>query len=385
MNLLAKKLILKVLASAGITLNGPAPEDIQVYDQRFYKRVFLGGSLGLGESYVDGWWDVSALDTFFARLLSRDLPAWVENSPPLLLTTLINRLTNFPSWRPCHIGRAHYDIGNDLYEAMLGPTMAYSCAYWKGSRTLDEAQEAKYELACRKLGLRHGQRVLDIGCGWGGLARYAAMHYGVKVTGITVSREQERLARERCRSLDVEIRYQDYRDVRESFDHIVSIGMFEHVGYKNYSTYIDVIRRSLHNNGLCLLHTIGSLRSSTHVDPWISSYVFPDSKIPSLAQIARAVEGALVTEDLENIGADYDRTLMAWWQNFETAWPTLGQRYNERFRRMWRYYLLMCAGIFRSRREQVWQIVLSPNGVTGGYRRPVGQTERVLEREKYFV
>lgn len=369
MNSLARFFIKKVLTSFGIVINGPAPEDIQIHDERFYRRVFLGGSLGLGESYVDGWWDVEALDVFFAKVLSRQLPSWVIFSPPVLLQRVVNRLTNFPQWRAYHIGRVHYDIGNDLYEGMLGPTMTYSCGYWRGSQTLDEAQEAKFDLVCRKLNLQKGQRLLDIGCGWGGLARHAAVCYGATVVGITVSREQEQLARQLCRGLPVEIRYQDYRDTSGLFDRIVSIGMFEHVGYKNYGAFMQIVRRLLKDDGLFLLHTIGALFSGVDSDPWIVKYIFSDSKIPSLAQITRAAEGSFLIEDLENIGADYDKTLMAWWRNFEAQVPKLRSYYDERFRRMWRYYLLMCAGIFRCRRQQVWQIILSKHGVPGGYHR----------------
>ena len=370
MNSLAHSLIKKVLTSVDNKINGPAPQDIQVHDERFYWRVFLFGSLGLGESYVDGWWDVKALDVFFAKLLSRELPPWVTFSPPILLHRLINQLTNFPQWRAYHIGRAHYDIGNDLYEVMLGSTMAYSCGYWQGSPTLEKAQEAKFDRICRKLDLQKGQSLLDIGCGWGGLARHAAACYGVRVVGITVSKEQEGLARKFCHGLPVEIHYKDYRELSGLFDRVVSVGMFEHVGYKNYHAFMQVVQRLLKDDGLFLLHTIGSIMSVVDSDPWIAKYIFADSKIPSLAQIARAAEGAFLVEDLENIGAHYDKTLMAWCHNFEAHWPQLRSSYDERFRRMWRYYLLLCAGLFRSRYQQVWQIILSKHGVPGGYHRP---------------
>jgi cyclopropane-fatty-acyl-phospholipid synthase len=277
-------------------------------------------------------------------------------------------LTNLAKSQAYRDGKVHYDLGNDFYQAMLGNNMVYSCGYWKNAATLEEAQVAKLDLVCRKLGLRKGQRVLDIGCGWGGFARYAAMNYGVSVTGITVSREQEHLARELNRGLPVEIRYQDFREVKEVFDHIVSIGMFEHVGYKNYREYMAVVRRSLASNGLFLLHTIGNLNTSINQEPWIAKYIFPNSKLPSIKQIAQAIEGLFVLEDLENFGADYDRTLMVWNQNFENHWQDFRQTYDERFHRMWRYYLLMCSGAFRARYLQLWQLVLSKRGVPDGYR-----------------
>ena len=363
----AKSVINRHFVSCGVAINGPAPDDITVHNERFYNRVLTGGSLGLGEAYMDGWWDCPALDAFFTKILSREIYLKMSISLPMIMAVLTGSLTNLARSQAFRIGKAHYDIGNDFYRAMLGNNLVYSCGYWKNADSLEEAQVAKLDLICRKLGLRPGQRVLDIGCGWGGFARYAATNYGVSVTGITVSREQERLAREFNRGLPVEIRYQDFREVKEVFDHIVSIGMFEHVGYKNYREYMKVIRRSLSNDGLFLLHTIDSLSTSINQEPWIAKYIFPNSKLPSIKQIAHAIEGLFVLEDLENFGADYDRTLMAWHQNFELHWPEFRPEYNERFYRMWRYYLLMCAGSFRARLCQLWQVVLSKRGVPGGY------------------
>ena len=265
--------------------------------------------------------------------------------------------------------RTHYDIGNDLYRAMLGPTMAYSRAYWRDAATPDEAQIAKHELVCQKLAFERGMRVLDVGCGWAGFARHAAERYGVEVVGITLSPAQAQLARRRCTGLPVDIREQDYRDLSEQFDRVVSIGMFEHVGPSHYRRFFDIVSRHLHPRGLFLLHTIGGNTSERTTDPWIDRYVFPGSVLPSVAEIARAVEGVFVVEDWHNFGADYDRTLMAWHANLEAAWPTLSPRYSDRFRRLWRYYLLTCAGTFRARRNQLWQIVLSRKGVRGGYQR----------------
>jgi cyclopropane-fatty-acyl-phospholipid synthase len=252
---------------------------------------------------------------------------------------------------------------------MLGPTMAYSCGYWRKANTLEEAQNAKHELACRKLGLRDGLRVLDIGCGWGGFAKYAATHYGVEVTGVTLSMAQAEYAEQRCAGLPVRIELRDYRDVRESFDRIVSIGMFEHVGPGNYREYFESVRRNLAADGLFLLHTIGTLRSKRTMNHWMARYIFPNAVVPSGSQILRAAEGIFVLEDWHNFGADYDKTLMAWHANFEAAWPALCDRYGERFRRMWRYYLLTCAGSFRARQSQLWQVVFSKHGVPGGYAR----------------
>ena len=250
---------------------------------------------------------------------------------------------------------------------MLDERMVYTCGYWKDVNNLDDAQEKKLDLVCRKIGLKSGQRILDIGCGWGSFAKFAAERYGAQVVGITVSKEQVVLARERCKGLPVEIRLQDYRDLNEKFDHIISLGMFEHVGYKNYREYMTVARRCLVDGGLFLLHTIGGNISSTQTDAWIDKYIFPNSIIPSAKQITSAYEGLFVMEDWHNFGTYYDRTLMAWFENFDNAWPALASKYNERFYRMWKFYLLVCAGTFRSRHNHLWQIVLSPRGVVGGY------------------
>ena len=341
---------------------------MQVHDPRLYRRILAQGSLGLGEAYMDGWWDCQALDQFFDRVLRADLDSAVSSLQERF-DLLRARLLNLQSHsRAFQVGERHYDIGNDLYRRMLDKKMIYSCAYWRQAETLDQAQEHKLDLVCRKLGLRKGMTLLDIGCGWGGLAAWAAEHYGVTVTGITVSRQQAARARETCRDLPVQILLQDYRSLTGRFDRIVSLGMFEHVGHKNYRTFMATVRNLLTEDGLALLHTIGGNRSTTTTDPWIERYIFPNSMLPSARQITAAAEGLLLIEDWHNFGADYDPTLMAWYRNFAAAWPELeGERYDRRFYRMWSYYLLSCAGSFRARKNQVWQIVLSPNGCPGGY------------------
>lgn len=266
------------------------------------------------------------------------------------------------------VGERHYNLGNDLFQNMLDKRMNYSCAYWKDASNLDEAQENKLELICKKLYLQPGMRVLDIGCGWGAFAKYAAERYGVEVVGITVSKDQVALGREMCKGLPVEIKLQDYRDVNEKFDRIVSVGMIEHVGYKNYREYFLIAHRNLKDDGLFLLHTISQVRSTKSTDAWIHKYIFPNGMLPSIAQLAKAVENLFVIEDIHNFGADYDKTLMAWYNNFNTNWGKIKDKYGERFYRMWKYFLLSSAGAFRARnKNQLWQIVLSKNGVLGGY------------------
>jgi len=362
----SRRVLEDLFASAGLRLDGDAPCDPRIHDERFYNRVLARGSLGLGESYVDGWWDCEELETFFYRLLSsgvaQNVRVW-RDLPRIALARLANRGRRS---RAFVIGERHYDIGNDLYETMLDRRMTYSCGYWKGARTLDEAQEAKLDLVCRKARLEPGMRVLDIGCGWGSLAAFAAERYGVSVVGITVSKEQIELGRSRTAGWPVQLLLQDYRELEGTFDAIVSIGMFEHVGSRHYRTFFDVARRCLAPGGLFVLHTIGTRQSTVACDPWIEKYIFPNSLVPSMAQIASALENRFVIEDWQNIGPYYEPTLMAWFSNFRAGWERLRGHYGDRFYRMWSYYLRACAGSFRARYNDVWQFVLSREGLRGG-------------------
>ena len=356
-----------LLDRADVRLDGERPWDLRVRDPAVPARLLAGGSLALGESYMDGGWDAGSLDGLLQRLLDAGIDRRVIRFADLRIA-LLARLFNLQRGRRAHVvGERHYDLGNELYSAMLGGRLVYSCGYWREAVDLDAAQRAKLELCCRKLELRAGMRLLDIGCGWGEMLRYAAERHGVSGVGVTISHEQAAYARELCRGLPVEIRVQDYRELGERFDRVVSIGMFEHVGVRNYADYFDVARRCLEADGLFLLHTIGGNRSRTHTDPWIGKYVFPNSMLPSAAQLTAALEGRFVIEDWHNFGADYDRTLQAWRDNIEAAWPALPARYDERFRRMWRYYLAASMAAFRVRLIQLWQLVLSPGGVPGGY------------------
>jgi cyclopropane-fatty-acyl-phospholipid synthase len=358
----------QLLSLAGITINGNNPWDIRVNNDKFFERVLAQGSLGLGESYMDGWWDCQRLDEFFFRLLRSEVESKAKKNRALLFQILSARLFNLQSKsKAFQIGERHYDLGNELFSNMLDSRMVYSCAYWKDARTLDEAQENKLELICRKLRLTAGMKILDIGCGWGSFLKYAAEKYKIQGTGITVSKEQVELAEKLCKGLPVQIRYQDYRDLAEKFDCIVSVGMIEHVGYKNYRTYMEIVKNCLNEDGLFLLHTIGGSKSVKMVDPWMNRYIFPRGMLPSIKQLGSAIEGLFVMEDWHNFSADYDNTLMAWYANLEQHWDLLKSKYPDRFHRMWVYYLLSCAGAFRARRNQLWQIILSPKGVIGGY------------------
>ena len=269
-------------------------------------------------------------------------------------------LFNQQSRRRSHsVAEKHYNLGNDLFLSFLDPYNQYSCAWFNGTDDLAEAQIKKLDLICRKIGLRREDQVLDIGCGWGGLSRYIAERHGCNVTAVNISQEQIRYAAESCTGLPVRIFNCDYRDLEGTFDKIVSVGMFEHVGGKNYRTFMQVVHRILKENGVFLLQTIGGNMSRINTDAWVTKYIFPNGMLPSVSQIGRAIEGLLVMEDWHNLGPHYDKTLMAWHENFQLAWPRLKDRYGERFRRMWEYYLLSFAGSFRARHIQLWQIVFT--------------------------
>lgn len=364
----AEQFFTDLLEQADIVVNGTRPWDIRIKNESFFDRVAADGSLALGESYMDGWWECDALDQFFFKILRNRIDEKVRISAPMLLTHLKSRLFNRQNKRKAfEVGEKHYDTGNDLFELMLDDHMAYSCGYWKDVDNLTDAQKAKLDIICRKLHLKPGMRLLDIGCGWGSLVRYAAENFGVEAVGITISREQADLAAKRCRHLPVDIRIQDYRETDETFDAVVSVGMFEHVGYKNYRKFMSVVKNCLKKNGLFLLHTIASNRTTHNCDPWFDKYIFPNGMLPSIKQIGSAMEPHFVMEDWHNFGIFYDKTLMAWHKNFCNHWPCLREKYDNRFFRMWSYYLLSLAGGFRARHMQVWQIVMSPEGAVGGY------------------
>ena|SRR5579872_4433152 len=362
---------IELLKSSGIHLNGENPWDIQIYNHNFYNHVLKYGSLGLGQSYLNRWWECKKLDQFFEKIIRADLENKIKSNKWALFKLGLLKIINLQTKiRSLEVGKKHYDLGNNLFECMLDIRMNYTCGYWKNATNLEDAQRDKLELSCQKLMLKPGMRILDIGCGFGALAKYAAEKYNVNVVGITISKEQYEYAQKNCENLPIEIRFQDYRDVNEKFDRVVSLGMFEHVGQKNYRTYMKIVHQCLNNDGIFLLHTIGNNTSNISGDEWITKYIFPNSMIPSIAQIGKSYEGLFVMEDLHNFGADYDKTLMSWYSNFEQNWSKLKNQYDDRFYRMWRYYLLSCAGLFRARHAQLWQIVFSKQGLKGGYQTP---------------
>lgn len=380
----------KILNRADIQLNGERQFDMVVHNPLLYRRVLHKGSLGLGEAFMEGWWDTRdffSLDEFFQRILGGQLEYFFPNNAKDLANVLGAKLSNPQSKsRSKKVGLQHYDIGNEMFRQMLGPHMQYSCGYWERHvivdgvsrmekvQTLDEAQEVKLRMIGEKLRLRPGMEVLDVGCGWGGLAAYLSEQYQVKVVGITISEEQRRSAAERVKNnKNVQIIKQDYRNFSadRKFDRIVSVGMFEHVGPKNYKTYFKHMRRLLRDDdpeAVFLLHTIGSKTTMSSADPWYLRYIFPGGCLPSIQNIGKCTEDYFVMEDLHNFGYFYALTLLAWRENFLKYWPTSEERLkpnSDVFFRMFYYYLSSSAGAFEARDLQLWQMVLSPNGVKG--------------------
>ena len=359
----SESLARSVLESVGIEIGGAKSHDIQVQDSSFFSRVLRDGALGFGESYVDGCWDSSALDETLTRLARADIDSVMGNSWHAIPRALKARLFNSQSaTKARYVGGHRCEIGNTLFASMLDEKMIYSCADWRDSDDLDAAQEAKFDLVCRKIGLREGMSVLDLGCGWGSFAKFAAERYGARVKGVTASKQQVELARYRCAGLPVEILLQDDRNVTGTYDAVISLGFLEHVGAKNYRRHVELAENCVAPNGIAFVHAIGGNRSWNAAAPWTHKYMFPNAALPSITQLGRAIEGNFVLEDVHNVGPDYDRTLMAWDENFRSAWPDLQTGYDDRFYRMWRYYLCMSAAGFRTRQLQLYQLVLTRTG-----------------------
>jgi cyclopropane-fatty-acyl-phospholipid synthase len=364
----SKQLSLRILGLAGIEVNGKNAWDIQVHDDRLWNRIISQRELGLAEAYMDGWWDVESIDQFLTKLLEINVLDKVPFSISLVghavKSTVLNRQTKA---KAAANAKHHYNIGNDLYTRMLDKEMAYSCGYWKTAKTLDQAQIAKFDLICRKLELKPGMKLLDIGCGWGGLLRYAAKNYGIIGTGISPADNQIELARAKNGKLKIEYLQMDYRDLSGKFDRIVSVGMMEHVGPKNLETFFNKCISLLAPDGMMLHHTIASNETKQVTDPFFDRYIFPGGVLPSLAQISKAVEKKVIIEDVHNFGPDYEKTLLAWYANINKKWREI-PNYDERFRRMWNYYLLSSAAGFRARHIQLLQVVFRPMTSRGAYK-----------------
>jgi len=351
------------LALVDIEINGERPWDLQIHNSKLFTKVMLNGSLGFGEAYMNEWFDCERLDIFFDKILSSGIYKDIGGIPRVIgnIKSKFRNLQSVP--RAFQVAEHHYDIGNDLFSIMLDKTMMYTCGYWsKEVKTLEQSQIAKLDLVGRKLDLKKGMKVLDIGCGWGGAAKYFAKNYGVSVVGITISEEQASYAKKQCEDSEVEIRLVDYRKINEKFDAIYSIGMFEAVGYKNYKTFFKTVNKCLNKDGSFLLHTIGSDISTTHTDPWVEKYIFPNGMMPSPKQITKACEGFFAIDDWHNLDKDYDKTIMCWYENFTKNYKLIKEKYDKRFYRMWTYWLLTSAASFRCRSNRLWQILFSNEG-----------------------
>ncbi len=365
----AKNILKNMAQKADIRLNGDRPWDMRLNDERACDLIMRKGTLGLGESYMLGWWDCERIDEMVNKALQAHLEYKLRKNIYSVLHRAVMSMINLQgAARAPIVAERHYNADQAVFKAMLDPYMQYSCGYWKESDNLNDAQLAKMELIRKKLKLEPGMRVLDIGCGWGGLARYLAERSGVSVTGISVSTDQVNQARENAGDLPVKYELRDYRALSGKWDRVVSVGMFEHVGPRNYEIFFNTVKNCLKPEGIFLLHTIGGLGGKNYgSDPWLEKYIFPNSLLPSARQITESAAGKFVLEDWHNFGLDYDKTAIAWHGNFERGYREERFQCGERFRRMFAYYLRSCAGAFRSRNMYTWQIVLSPHGVTEGY------------------
>jgi len=366
--------IAELLNEIGVTLNGNKPYDIQVHDNRLFKKILTQGSIGAGEAYVEGMWDCEQLDELFFRICRHKLydkiySPWQEGYLNIC-NTFINQQSPEKSKA---VAERHYNLGNLFYERMLGKSMAYTCGYWKEATHLDDAEFAKYDLVCKKAQLKPGDIVLEIGCGWGGLAKYMAEKYGCEVHAMDIGKEPATYAKSFCKDLPVTIHHCDYRETSIynpkgiQFDKIVSVGVLEHIGYKNYRELIQIMRHCIKDDGIALLHSIGGNTSKKFCEPWIDKYIFPHGMLPSLKQLGKVFENTFIIEDHHNFGVFYNKTLLAWHANLNQHWDELKKTYDERFHRMMNYYLLSCAGGFRARDMQLWQFVLTPKGMLEYY------------------
>jgi len=268
------------------------------------------------------------------------------------------------------VTKEHYDAGNDLYEAMLGRTMSYTCAYWKDAKTLEEAQTNKFDLVKRKLELKPGMKVADLGMGWGTAAAYMHEHGAAEVTGVSLSEEQVKWARDNLAKPGLTFIWSDYRDhcdnpaVAGTYDRVYSIGMLEHVGFKNYRSFFDCVKRLLKPDGLALIHAIGEPDVVYASDPFLDKYIFPGAVMVPVSAASAAFEKFFILEDFQNFGFDYSLTLHEWDKRSKLYFKDHPGVYTEEFQRMWEYYLKMCEALFHLRINQLYQFVLSPRPAT---------------------
>eukprot|EP00928_Gymnodinium_smaydae_P010979 TRINITY_DN14121_c0_g5_i1.p1 TRINITY_DN14121_c0_g5~~TRINITY_DN14121_c0_g5_i1.p1 ORF type:complete len:417 (-),score=86.53 TRINITY_DN14121_c0_g5_i1:242-1492(-) len=351
-------------------------DHIEVVDSSAWYDIITKGNFGIAEGYMHGKLKVDPLPFFLSvlngtsvgtrRKEHADVLGWVMGLvalPTDLLGLVTNQQTKDRSRR---VTEQHYDAGNDLYERMLGPSMSYTCAYWKGAENLDQAQENKFDLIRRKLELAPGMKVADLGMGWGTAAEHMHKQAGVNVTGVSLSKEQVKWAQQNLAKPGLQFIWSDFRDHCEDpkymgyYDRVYSIGMMEHVGYKNYQTFFKCIKNLLKPDGLAVVHTIGEPDFVSAGDPFLEKYIFPGVVIPALSKVTPAFENDFILEDFQNFGHDYSRTLAAWSENSKAFFKENPTAYSLEFQRMWDYYLKMCEALFELRINQLWHFVLSP-------------------------
>jgi cyclopropane-fatty-acyl-phospholipid synthase len=362
---ISQRVIESILEPQDIHINGNRPWDMVVRDERVFRDIVTRGSLGLGNAYTQGWWDSPALDEWMYRVSqspalrsARTLTHIIPNA----LATASEFLYNTQSLpRSQHVLKKHYELNLPLFANMLDPLMQYSCAHFGNTKTLPEAQVEKLDLIARKLEISERDTLLDIGSGWGGLAKYFSENKGCSVTGINISQKQIQFSEKFAPSQKVSFQNRDYRQIEGIFDKVVSVGMFEHVGPQNYRAFMKSAHKALRPGGLLLIQSITKSTSDKICDPWIKRNIFPNSHIPSLAQVSAAAEDLFVLESVQNIGEHYDKTLMCWHKNFTKNWEKISPSFDSAFQRKWTYYLLTCAGVFRARELGCCQVLFRKN------------------------
>jgi cyclopropane-fatty-acyl-phospholipid synthase len=353
---------------------------LNVSDDSVWYDIITKANLGIAEGYMHGKIDVDPLPLFLSLLNDTSIGTRRKEkfdvlgmvigaieAPTQMMGWLFNLQTKELSSR---VTKQHYDAGNDLYEVMLGPSMSYTCAYWKDAENLDQAQEAKFNLIMRKLELQPGMKVADLGMGWGTAAAYMHKHGKVNVTGVSLSEKQVEWAQNNLVKDGLRFIWSDYRehcedpDIVGTYDRIYSIGMFEHIGPKNYEPFFKCIKALLKPDGLAVVHTIGEPDFVAASDQFLEKYIFPGAVIPTLPMATKAFEHHFILEDFQNFGHDYSKTLAAWHVNSLKFFRENPNAYSPEFQRMWEYYLKMCEALFELRINQLWHFVLSPRPAT---------------------
>ncbi len=355
-------LVERALRRADVRIDGDRPHDIRVLDPRFYGDVLRRGSLGFGECYVRRWWDADDVEELAFRLIRSgvySLSSAVPGLPRDLRDMFANQQTRRLATR---VADEHYSMGNDVFFAFLGGVRNYSCGIFDGDADLDAAQTRKLAKISSLLDLRPGERLLDVGGGWGELSRHAAAAHGCEVTHVNLSDEQIRHASALCTDLSVRVEKRDWRDVEGRFDKIAVIAMLTHVGPKNYRRFMQRMHDRLEPGGLMLIETVGTRHAAVRCEAWLDKYIFPGGVVPTRRQILGAADGLFDETRFESSGEHYVQTLRCWQENFERNWTDLSSRYDEERRRIFNYFFQSIGGAFRAGYVDHWHILLRRTG-----------------------